>query len=88
MSVVRTAISLQENLFEQMTEISTELSLSRSKLIATALQEYIERYKNKRLLDRLNSFYEEYDQEEELAISHAYTRSLNFTEKFTEENEW
>ena len=84
MSVVRTAISLQEDLFEQMTEISTELSLSRSKLIATALQEYIERYQNKRLLDRLNAFYEEYDQEEELAISHSYTRTV----KFTEENEW
>lgn len=84
MSVVRTAISLQENLFEEMIEIATDMNLSRSKLVTVALQEYIERYKNKRLFEQLNAAYEDDEQEEELAISDAYLRSV----KTTEENTW
>jgi len=84
MSVVRTAISLQASLFEEMVEIAADVSLSRSKLMAVALQEYIERYKNKRLFEQLNAAYEDDEQEEELSISDAYLRSV----KTTEDNVW
>ena len=80
MSVIRTAISLQKGLFEEMVEVATELSLSRSKLMADALKEYLERHKDQRLFDQLNAAYEDDEQEEYLAISDVYLRSVKTTE--------
>jgi len=80
MSVIRTAISLQKGLFEEMVEVATELSLSRSKLMADALKEYLERHKDQRLFDQLNAAYEDDEQEEDLAISDVYLRSVKTTE--------
>ena len=69
MGVVKTAISLQENLFQQMEQLAGDLNLSRSSLIAIALQEFIERHENKRLLDQLNAAYEDDPQTEEVELS-------------------
>jgi len=84
MSVIRTAISLQADLLHQVNEIAAEQSLSRSRLIVNALQEYIERYKNRRLFDMINAAYEDDDQEEELATANAFARAF----EVTEENVW
>jgi metal-responsive CopG/Arc/MetJ family transcriptional regulator len=75
MSVVKTAISLQENLFQQLDELAGDLNVSRSSLIAMALQEFIERHENKRLLDQLNAAYEDDPQREEGELSNAHRQS-------------
>lgn len=75
MSVVKTAISLQEDLFEQVEQLAGDLNLSRSNLVAMALQEFIERHENKRLLDRLNMAYEDDPQTEEVELSQAHRKS-------------
>ncbi|ETW99007.1 MAG: hypothetical protein ETSY1_16600 [Candidatus Entotheonella factor] len=75
MSVVKTAISLQENLFQQVEQLAGDLNLSRSHLIALALEEFIERYENKRLLEQLNAAYEDDPQSEEGTLSQAHRQS-------------
>lgn len=74
MGVVKTAISLQENLFRQMDQLAGDLNVSRSNLIAIALQEFIERHENKRLLDQLNAAYEDDPQTEEAELGQAHRR--------------
>jgi metal-responsive CopG/Arc/MetJ family transcriptional regulator len=75
MSVVKTAISLQEPLFQQMEQVAGDLNLSRSSLVALALQEFIERHENKRLLAQLNATYDDDPQTEEVEWSQAHRRS-------------
>jgi len=75
MSVVKTAISLQEHLFQQMEQLAGDLNLSRSSLVALALQEFIERHENKRLLAQLNAAYDDDPQTEEVEWSQAHRRS-------------
>ncbi len=72
MSVVKTAISLQENLFQQVEQLASDLNVSRSSLIAMALEAFIECYENKRLLEQLNAAYEDDPQSEELEVSRAH----------------
>ena len=57
MATVKTAISLQENLFEQAEAIAAEMKISRSRLIAIALEEFIRRHQNRILLEKINAAY-------------------------------
>lgn len=57
MTTVKTAISLQNSLFEQVEALSHKLNVSRSQLIALALEDFIEQYQNRQLLDDLNQAY-------------------------------
>gem|GEM_PF-5159676 len=92
MNHIKTEITVPTELAQEMNRIAVEQEQSTDQLIATALQEYIERYEkkrlkpyeNKRLFDALNAHYADDDQAEELAISRAFMRSM----KITEENEW
>jgi len=72
MSVVKTAVSLQENLFLQIEELADELNLSRSGLVTLALEEYLERQMSKRLIEQLDAVYEDDPQTEELRVSQAH----------------
>ena len=65
MTTIKTAISLQENLFTQMEELATRLDVSRSQIIALALEAFIERDYNQRLLEALNQAYAEQDDDVE-----------------------
>ena len=69
MSNIKTAISLETELFEQAEEIAREMNIPRSRLFALALEEYIRRYQNQHLLARINAAYadEEPDVEEQRA---------------------
>ena len=57
MATVKTAISLQEYLFEQAEAIAAEMNISRSRLIAIALEEFIRRHQNRILLEKINAAY-------------------------------
>ena len=57
MANIKTAISLHENLFKQAESMAHEMKLSRSRLVATALEEFIKRHQNRQLLDRINEAY-------------------------------
>lgn len=59
MQTVKTAISIEKNLYDQANRIAKHIKVSRSKLFALALQDFIEHQKNKELLDQINAAYED-----------------------------
>ena len=59
MASIKTAISLQKSLFEQAEALAREMEVSRSRLFVLALEDFIQRYQNKQLLERINAAYED-----------------------------
>ena len=59
MASVKTAISLQQPLFDQVEALAREMQVSRSRLFVLAMEEFIERYQNQRLLKEINAAYED-----------------------------
>ncbi len=54
---IKTAISIDDVLFEKANDLAAELRLSRSGLIALAVREFVERHENLRMLDAINAAY-------------------------------
>lgn len=65
MSYVKTAISLEPTVFEQTAVIARELNISRSRVIAMAVEEFIERRRNKQLLEQINAAYADFPDPDE-----------------------
>ena len=57
MANIKTAVSLHEQLFKQAESMAREMKLSRSRLYAAALEEFVKRHQNRQLLDRINEAY-------------------------------
>ena len=57
MATVKTAISIQESLFDQVSDLAVELQSPRSRLFALAVAELIFRHQNRRMLEALNEVY-------------------------------
>lgn len=68
MTNVKTAISLQESLFEQVNDLAQELQVSRSHLFVLAVEEFIQRHENRRLLEALNDAYDDVPDSDEQAL--------------------
>ncbi|HEY6661062.1 MAG TPA: hypothetical protein VI031_07970 [Pyrinomonadaceae bacterium] len=58
MAHIKTAISLQESLFEQVDILAQEMKVSRSRLFVLALEEYVRRHQNRQLLEQINKAYQ------------------------------
>jgi metal-responsive CopG/Arc/MetJ family transcriptional regulator len=58
MATVKTAISIQESLFDQVNDLAEELQMPRSRLFALAVEEFIKRYENRNIFDALNEVYD------------------------------
>ncbi len=54
MRTMKTAISIREPLFQEAEVLAREMKLSRSRLFALALDEFIQKRRNLRLLERIN----------------------------------
>ena len=52
---IKTAISLEQNLFEQVDELACTLNISRSRVFALAVEDYLRRRENRRLLEEINA---------------------------------
>ena len=59
MQNIKTAISVQKSLFEQAENLARKMKVSRSKLFALALEDYIDRQQNQDLLAQINAAYAE-----------------------------
>ncbi len=59
MTNIKTAISLPKSLFEQADALARKLQVSRSRLFVMAVEDFIRRYQNQQLLDRLNQAHRE-----------------------------
>ena len=54
---VKTAISIDDDLFREVNSLTRKLNISRSKLFALAVDEFIRKHKNKELLAQINRAY-------------------------------
>lgn len=59
MPTVKTAVSLQHSLFAQVEDLARDLNVSRSQVVALALEEFVRRHQNRQLLDALNHVYDD-----------------------------
>ena len=57
MQAIKTAISIEKNLFDQAENIARTMKVSRSRLFVMALQDFIEHQKNKEMLAQINAAY-------------------------------
>jgi len=65
MTSIKTAVSIEENLFNQAEDLAEELQVSRSRLVSMALEHLIRDYQTKRLVEKLNEVYADGPTEEE-----------------------
>ena len=59
MAHVKTAISIEESLFREADELADEMNTSRSQLFEMAVSEFVHRQKSKKLLEEINSAYDD-----------------------------
>ncbi len=57
MLAVKTAISIDKNLFDQAENIARRMNVSRSRLFGLALQEFIEHQSNREMLAKINAVF-------------------------------
>lgn len=65
---METAISIPDDLFKTVEELAEELHLSRSQVFADAVREYIEKQRNKQILDAINKAYASPETKEEAKV--------------------
>ena len=84
MAHIKTAVSLQEDLFEQVETLASEMRISRSRLFALALEEFLQRYQSQQLLERINAAYDEAPDPSEQALQ----RRMRRQHRQIVESEW
>ena len=77
MSSVKTAISLEEPLFEQAENAARELKISRSRLFALAIEEFLRKHESRKLLAAINASVEAPDPHERAVQSALRRRQRN-----------
>jgi metal-responsive CopG/Arc/MetJ family transcriptional regulator len=56
---IKTAISIQQDLFDAINQLAQELHISRSKLFMLAVEDFIAKNKNRQLLAQINAAYDD-----------------------------
>ncbi len=65
MTTIKTAISIEESLFQRVEALAAEMQIPRSRIFSIALESYFERYDTQKLIDILNEVYADGLTEEE-----------------------
>ena len=68
MPTIKTAISLQKALFEQLEVLARKLKVSRSRLFSLALESFVRQHRNLDLLQQINAAYSEPPGQDELKL--------------------
>jgi metal-responsive CopG/Arc/MetJ family transcriptional regulator len=68
MPTIKTAISIEKNLFDKINRLSDEIKLSRSQIFSQAVRYFIERKNNLELVRRINRAYSDILDENEIAL--------------------
>jgi metal-responsive CopG/Arc/MetJ family transcriptional regulator len=72
MAGIKTAISLDKGLLDQVNEYAKEMNVSRSKFFSLAVRDFIEKRQNQNMLDKLNMVYDEPGKDEGVNILKAH----------------
>ena len=68
MANIKTAISIDKPLFEEVDDLAHKLNTSRSRIFALAAEEFIQRHKNQQLLEAKNDAYDDIPDEREESL--------------------
>ncbi len=79
---MKTAISIEDSLMERADTAARELGLSRSRLIADALNDYLLRRKRELILDQLNRAYADEPTKSERALVRKLRTKFRITDKW------
>jgi metal-responsive CopG/Arc/MetJ family transcriptional regulator len=71
---VKTAISMQEDLFRKVNKVAKELKVSRSKLFVLAVQDFIKKQESQALLSQINNAFSDYPDSDEQVIQSGMRR--------------
>lgn len=74
MATIKTAISIQESLFDQVNDLAEELQIPRSQLFALAIEEFIKRHENRSIFETLNEVYGEAPDSDDEALQQGMRR--------------
>ena len=85
MANIKTAISLQESLFEQAEALARDMNVSRSRLFVLALENFIRDYQDRQLFERINRAYEDTPLDE---TEQARLRQIRRQHRRMVEGEW
>ena len=84
MSHIKTAISLDEDLFDRLETAAEEMRLSRSRLVGLAVEEFLERRRSDALLAQIDLAYEGEPDPAEVAL----LRRMALQHRQVVEGEW
>ena len=84
MANIKTAISIQKALFDQVEALAREMKVSRSRLFVLAVEEFVRRHQNQQLLKQINRAYEEPPPDSE----QQHLRRMRRQHKRVVEGEW
>jgi metal-responsive CopG/Arc/MetJ family transcriptional regulator len=65
---VKTAISMQEELFKKVNKLAGELHVSRSRLFVMAVQDFIKKKESQNFLSQINNAFSDHPDSEEINI--------------------
>lgn len=85
MGGVKTAISLDKELFNKVNKLASELHVSRSRLFTIAVKDYLKKQENQSLLAQLNEAYLDYPDDEEKKVSQSMRAKQS---KIIEQESW
>ena len=75
---VKTAISMKKELFQEVNKLAGEMHVSRSKLFVMAVQDFIKKNENQKLLSQINKAVSDYPDSEENKV-HSKMRKKQIT---------
>ncbi len=82
---VKTAISLDENLFKKVNKMAHDLHVSRSRFFTLAALDFIKKQENMSLLSQLNEAYADQPRKEENKVLKSMRKSHK---KMSEQEQW
>ena len=68
---VKTAISLEKNLFDQVNKLAHNMHISRSRLFSIAIKDFLKKQESKELLAQINNAYADQPTEDENKLANA-----------------
>ncbi len=69
MANIKTAISIEKRLFEEIESLAEEMAVSRSHLFTLATRDFIQHRRSQKLLDAINAAYNDLPTDEEERVS-------------------
>lgn len=64
-NTIKTAISLDKKLFDEIESLAQEMSVSRSQVFSIAARQFIERCKGKEILEQINTAHQDHSSQSE-----------------------